>query len=281
MLFLKIGLKPIKNIIQIDSIDDDLKIGLWNVMQIFYWDTIKTHHLSGSVYNEDLNLLILLKKLWLGFFKEPLDTLDNYFPNSYSKIRDYFFNKYEWHEVYDFIEFISQNYPDKRINETFRTRCNFVLEGELSGYRFINGSLTKITSEEEISEIEEALNIPDRFKGVRTHLKTALTKLSDKKSPDYRNSIKESISAIEALSKIISGQPKAKLKNALKKIEEETELHPALKDSFIKLYGYTSDSDGIRHALLDESNLDFEDAKFMLVSSSAFVNYLIVKSGKK
>jgi len=217
----------------------------------------------------------------LGFFKEPLDTLDNYFPNSYSKIRDYFFNKYEWHEVYDFIEFISQNYPDKRINETFRTRCNFVLEGELSGYRFINGSLTKITSEEEISEIEEALNIPDRFKGVRTHLKTALTKLSDKKSPDYRNSIKESISAIEALSKIISGQPKAKLKNALKKIEEETELHPALKDSFIKLYGYTSDSDGIRHALLDESNLDFEDAKFMLVSSSAFVNYLIVKSGKK
>ncbi len=37
-----------------------------------------------------------------------------------------------------------------------------------------------------------------------------------------------------------------------------------------------------RHALLDESDLDFEDAKFMLVSCSAFTNYLkgkVIKAG--
>jgi len=275
------GLKPIKNIIQIDSMDNDLKVGLWNAAQLFYWDTVSTNWLSGSVHNDDLNILLLLKRLWLGFFKEPLDTLDGRFSDTYSKIRDRFFNKYEWYEVYDFIEFISQNYPNEKTNESFRARCNSVLEKELSGYRFVDGGLTKISSEEEISEIEEALNIPDEFKGVRMHLKTALIKLSDRKSPDYRNSIKESISAIEALAKIISGQPKAGLRDALEKIEKEVKLHPALKDSFIKLYGYTSDSDGIRHALLGESNLDFEDAKFMLVSSSAFVNYLITKSRRK
>ena len=47
-----------------------------------------------------------------------------------------------------------------------------------------------------------------------------------------------------------------------------------------QLYGYTSDADGIRHALLDESDLDFEDAKFMLVSCSAFTNYLKGKAIK-
>ncbi|MGQ9708742.1 MAG: AbiJ-NTD4 domain-containing protein, partial [bacterium] len=31
---------------------------------------------------------------------------------------------------------------------------------------------------------------------------------------------------------------------------------------------------------LDEPNLSFEDAKFMLVSCSAFINYLITKAAK-
>ena len=51
-------------------------------------------------------------------------------------------------------------------------------------------------------------------------------------------------------------------------------LHGALKSAFNSLYGFTSDSNGIRHALLDETNLTFDDAKFMLVTCSAFVNYL-------
>jgi len=33
----------------------------------------------------------------------------------------------------------------------------------------------------------------------------------------------------------------------------------------------------IRHSLLNEPNVDFEDAKFMLVACCAFVNYLISK----
>jgi hypothetical protein len=67
---------------------------------------------------------------------------------------------------------------------------------------------------------------------------------------------------------------------ALAAIEKKTTLHPSLKEAFQKLYGYTSDAQGIRHALMDEPNLDIEDAKFMLVSCSAFVNYLIVKAQK-
>jgi len=64
--------------------------------------------------------------------------------------------------------------------------CNSILE-EVSGYHFVEGKITQITSEEEISEIEEALEIP--LKPVRTHLENALKLFSDRKSPDYRNSI--------------------------------------------------------------------------------------------
>jgi len=66
--------------------------------------------------------------------------------------------------------------------------CNSVLESEVSAYRFVGGKIIQMTSEEEISEIEEALGKP--LKSVRTHLKRALDLLSDKKAPDYRNSLK-------------------------------------------------------------------------------------------
>jgi hypothetical protein len=55
---------------------------------------------------------------------------------------------------------------------------------------------------------------------------------------------------------------------------------PAPEEAFVKLYGYTSDADGIRHALMDESDLASEDAKFMLVLCSAFVNYLLAKAAR-
>lgn len=57
--------------------------------------------------------------------------------------------------------------------------------------------------------------------------------------------------------------------------EGKVKLHPALKGAFDKLYGYTSSNSGIRHALVDDSiPVCSEDARFMLISCSAFINYL-------
>ena len=63
-------------------------------------------------------------------------------------------------------------------------------------------------------------------------------------------------------------------------IQHTIKLHGALTSAFTKLSGYTSDESGIRHALLDEPDISYEDAKFMLVACSAFINYLMVKASK-
>jgi len=110
---------------------------------------------------------------------------------------------------------------------------------------------------------------------VKSHLEQALLHLKDRDSPDYRNSIKESISAVEALCRRLDGDQHAKLGAALSALEKRSVMHPALKSAFSSLYGYTSDSNGIRHALLEESTLTNADARFMLVSCSAFINYVI------
>ena len=101
--------------------------------------------------------------------------------------------------------------------------------------------------------------------------------------PDYENSIKESISAVEAMCCIITGMTgkQATLGNAIKKLKDcGVHIHSAMESAFSSLYGYTSDENGIRHGGIDFANTPAEDAKYMLISCSAFVNYLIEKWSK-
>lgn len=273
------GIKTVKKVMQVDNIDDDLRNGLWNALTVYYWEKAESDIFGDRYLALHKPLETLFKRLWHDYFKKPIDTLSNIWSKSYQYARDYFFNC-AWFDVYDFIEFVVNNYPDKSVNKEFINFCNCVLERELSAYRFVDGRITQMTSEEEIDEIEEALETTKPLRPVFHHLKSAMDLFADRKSPDYRNSIKESISAVEAICNLITKDTKTTLGQALKEIEKKMTLHPALKKAFDSLYGYTSNAEGIRHALLDEPTLDFEDAKFMLVSCSGFINYLLAKSSK-
>lgn len=274
------GLKPIKSIMQIDSMDDDLRNGLWNALEVYYWVHGRTYNVHSISDHPGLELL--LHWIWLNFFKRPIDTIEEFWESARLVLRNWFF-KSSWDEVYSFIEFIANSSPDDFDADEFTQFCNIVLEREMSAYRFVDRRLVQLTTEEEIAEIEEAINAPTALKPVSTHLKTAIALLADKTSTDrdsvYRNSIKESISAVESACNLITGG-KDTLGDALKKVETSVAIHPALKKGFGSIYGYTNDASGIRHGLLDEPNLDFEDAKYMLVSCSAFINYLISKAAK-
>jgi len=213
----------------------------------------------------------------------PLSGLKKYVTHIHEYIREWFFGA-KWFEVYDFIEFVSSiSDPQFPVDtKQFKKICNKMMEREASGYRFVVDLIAQITNENELKEIEEALENSRKTKlsGVNAHLEAALSKLSDRKTPDYRNSVKESISAVESISQILTGNPKATLGEALKTIGKNVEIHGALKKGFDAIYGYTSDEGGIRHAMLEESKVDFEDAKYMLVSCSAFINYLVMKAAK-
>jgi hypothetical protein len=272
------GFKPVKSVIQVDSMDIELRNSLWNALTIYYWRRKKQDY-DGILLSANLETLI--NQLRIHFFKIPIDNLQIHWGSVFQKLKEHF-SSCKWCEVYDFIEFIAKAYPDNSVNLEFMNYCNSVLEQELSAYRFVGGKITKITSKEEIAEIEEAQKTTgiEQLKPVNIHLKSALDLFADRKSPDYRNCIKESISAVEATCKLIANNPKATLGDAIKEVKKKVDIHPALEKAFDSLYGYTSNAEGIRHALLDKPKLDFEDAKFMVVSCSAFINYLISKSSK-
>ncbi|WP_237613138.1 AbiJ-NTD4 domain-containing protein [Pectobacterium carotovorum] len=269
-----------QKVIQRESMDNELRIGLWNVLQITVWDRWSS---GGTSSREKLE--VTSKKIWIHFFKLPVDKIPAFHYDPYRAlkdaheiIRDFFFEM-EWWESYDFLEFIHQNIPDEW-SSLLASSCNYVLEKENSAYRIVDGKVLETTDEQEISAIESA--IESNSLSVKTHLQQALELLSDRKQPDYRNSIKESISAVESACNAISGEEKGTLGKSLKQIETSIGLHPSLKNAFSSLYGYTSDSGGIRHALTDESaHPSFADAKFMLVACSAFCNFLWTKIAEK
>lgn len=205
---------------------------------------------------------------------------------------------YDWKEVFELINDVIEHAVYNEVLDVFGYCCvwlsrafklknelypkiNRLFEEEHIGYRFLNGLITPITDEQELETVDEACQSP--IEGCRKQIQKAVAFLSDRQNPDYKNCIKESISAVESLCQVIVGDDKATLGDALKKLEDNgVQIHPALKQGFSKLYGYTSDQGGIRHAEgMFESNVTFEEAKYMLVSCSAFINYLIAEYGKK
>ena len=255
----------------------ELNLDIWNM----------SYGLIFSVYRDppQSNLPTTttgLKSFFIFFYAEALkksiDQIPNDINKAIKKTKKYMLQA-KTNEIFDSLEILCEHFPNIRNSyQDFEYEINKILEKYSSIYRLINRKFTRITSNQEIQSIEEALKSTNPYSGVQQHLNQALKLLSDRQNPDYRNSIKESISAVESICKIVTNDDKATLGKALKIVEDKFGLHPALKGSLSQLYGYTSDADGIRHAMLEESDLAYIDAKFMLVACTNFINYLMDKT---
>jgi hypothetical protein len=281
----RIGVSKKSKTIQIEGMSDELRNSIWN----FFFNLYDRPDNRGEDY-----WVRVANHIAEFFRKVPKDNL----PFRSYDCRDWvkaYFNKLDWAEVYDLTEFLVQNhsimtktyfrnigtYHHHPVDESeLISGLNELLERELSGYRLVSGFLTPISDKVEVDEIETAI---DKARGrgllgTHEHIRTALQQLGKKPTPDYRNAIKEAINAVESIVKQISGKESPGLEGALKELSKNIEIHGALRSGFIKLYGYSSDEDGIRHPILNQPNAGFDEAKFMIVACSAFVNFLISKA---
>ncbi|MCY4526092.1 MAG: hypothetical protein OXB89_05735 [Anaerolineaceae bacterium] len=269
------GFRLMRDELQIDNIDSDLKNRLWNNLYSCFFEQLKYERSFDLEYSG-----LWPGELWASYLKLPRTRFPAY-GTQFTKELENKLDSSEWYEIYDLIEAVLKFLGDEDMDKSFFTdECNLILQEEMSGYRLVGKRFVAITCEEEIRAVENALEVSPT--PVKQHLERGLELLSDPKEPDYRNSIKESISAIETLCRKITEKRRTTLGEALKEIRknEIVEVHEALAVGFEKIYGWTSDADGIRHSLMDKSILSQEDARFMLVACSTFANYLIVKADK-
>ena len=213
----------------------------------------------------------------------PVDYIPYHDYDAKKKLRTWFFDDArDWHEIYDVSELCGQILA---ANNLFRvqlwTQLNDVLEVEGSPYRFLDGQLTPVADPVEYAALAEAATGPRGFAGAAAHIKAAAQMLGARPEPDFRNCIKEAISAVESALKIITGRDHADLADALRDFQQAHPIHGALFQGLDSLYGYTSNEHGLRHALLDgHARVGFNEAKFMLVACAAFVSFLVGKASE-
>lgn len=252
---------------------DDMPIGVSNRL----WNKISQYIEGFGNSHPSRNEVI--KLLWDRFFKEDIDTLKHThdFHNSYyyvDQIKSKFF-QLEWNGVYDFLEFLLsvKNYK----KNAFINELNQIFLDERMSYKIIDCYVTPLISDEEAEEVKIAID--SKYSEVSGHTKKALEFYKKRPDADYKNSIKESISSLEALSRIVLNKPNA----TLGALSQSLDIHPAFRKAIKELYGWTSDEGGIRHSENGKGDLKTgeAEARFMLIECSALVNYITSKYDNK
>lgn len=275
------GIKHFSDIVQVNDLNERTRNKIYTVVSEKFYDL----YIDYSNELKDKFVEYLYKELFSKTERDIPMWGNEY---NYNEIFNTIYSiiiEYDYTDVFTFIEGIIKFFDitDKETYYMYNYKKEFieaisnVFKAESVNYKIISNKITDIVDEEQIKSIENTLKNP--YKEVSGHYAKAIEQLYSVK--DFDNSIKESISSVEAMCQILTKNNKATLGDALKLMKDK--IHPAMKGAFEKLYGYTSDANGIRHANgLSEGNSTFEEAKYMLISCSAFVNYLkeILKEGK-
>lgn len=273
----RVGLEPEKKILQFESMDDELRRELHNVIRYY------EKHKCWDAYGPKVDIGQVYSYLWSHFFiLENDEFAGKSVKTAIREIKEKFF-QLPWNNVYDYIEVycgLIRRYDSDYYSDLVSS-INIMLAKHTAAYRFVDGKIVPLSDGMEIEEVRETCHTSNQ--SINHHMKKAVTIFTDRDNHDYPNTVKEAISAVEAAANIVSGTTGKTLADALKVLDKKSTIHPSLKEAFIKIYGYTSDErSGIRHAMTTQSDCipDFADAKFMLVACSAFINYLLLKAAK-
>lgn len=272
---------PIEKIILRECITEDIENAISSAC-----DMLEESFNANPYYGRD-KYQDLERYLWLNFCNKRLSDFSQngrYYVVLTNVIND---QGYPWYAKLDILEmtirYLLSKFPEgytfhKEI-KGFIDYINHEFERHSYAYRIVGDSIVEITSREECEAIKESIcQSPDT---VARHLSNALAALAKRPDGDYTNSIKESISAVEAMCRQLTGENT--LGKALNALDSKGIAIPdVLKSGIEKIYAYTNNPNtGIRHALMDPVGKyvpGANEAQYMLIVCSAFVNYLLAVS---
>jgi hypothetical protein len=260
------GLAPLPMQLKRDEVSKELRAKLWA-------------YIYGVLYPQYEREMLAGRGRWLSILMDVHVLRDHYRIDKFNVngIVDRIGNLIEkgrYDQLYGWLDFVIKH---DKCPQDFIDKVAAILVECKSGYRIVDGAFWPLSSEEETAAVGQAISDVSnaQFSGARSHLRNAASNLTQGKYPE---SIRESISAVESVARVLESS--GEFSKALAILEAKTKLHPALKKGFSALYGYTSDEQGIRHALLDTEQAQVEetDALFFIGACASFVSYLINKS---
>lgn len=200
----------------------------------------------------------------------------------------YYAKPNKWDDLFDFCEFIVNEHKqitndlkgdDEAKSEALLVDAaggiNRVFKKMNVGYRLSadSGLFVPIHSQEEADEVSRAAASGGE---PGEHIRTAIALFSNRDEPDYDNTFKEAISAVESL--VMQETGKSNLRAGLSELVKDKSFfpHPAFAGGIDKLYGFASDK--VRHGRKKgQMPIDQDTARLMLILCSALVNYIAAR----
>lgn len=273
------NIDPIPREMQIDDLDERSRKSIYNLWSEIYVECQNVCNYEGGDWEE------VIYPIYTKLYNQTLGPLEFVQENVVVKIIENTILKDKYNKIFDLLEYTTILFEGvikcfgSRVSRkaNYYAQYNNLFESEYIGYRFLNGNIAPISDSVEIQSIKEAFFKP--YDKVRAHLSKANRFLSDRESPDYENSIKESISALESLAQIITKTEgaQATFGKMSAKLEKQGIITSGMKGAFSALYGFSSNCRGVRHSGNNGDIVSFDEAKYILVISTAFINYVMSK----
>lgn len=266
----RMGARPIRSVMQVDEIDAETRTALWNTV----------YELHTAFDREERFWLVqqdqkVASQVWRNHYLQPLDAFNS--AGAWTRIRLSIMDG----DLIDCLGTLEAFVQSLNVSAQFpglpvvaREEFNKTFAANLVGFRFIDLELVKVGTNEEANSISQAITATRALGGAQQSLKAAVTLLSNREHPNFAKSLAESIHAVEAIVRDMTGS--GTLGEGLQRLEARGfKMHPALKSSWLKMYGYASDEHGVRHGSIESNDVDEKLATYFLVTCSAFVNLLL------
>jgi hypothetical protein len=266
------GLEPIPPQLKLGEVSAELR------RLLYYYISLEIDRESYAtpyavVFNEVWGRVAM--DLHVLFFKQLADTFKHGPYDTKQRLSVFIQRAADIGELFNLVEFFVRH-----------PRCSRELKRELAdafvtaraAYRIFDDKyIAAIGTEEQAAAFERAIADAE-VKNATAARKQLIAAGVALRNSDWADSVRESIHAVEAMAVRLAPGTDT-LGAALKVLEQRGYLHGGLKKAFASLYGYSSDEEGVRHALVfgNEAKVDEADALFMLGACASFVSYLLAR----
>ncbi|MCY4576608.1 MAG: hypothetical protein OXC55_08475 [Chloroflexi bacterium] len=271
------GYEPLPQPLALGEISDQTRRKLWDLLYSSAWEW--RYDWDGTGFNVAEPWTFFFEDMHTGYFERPLEEFGNNPNDLLAEYRAFISESARFNKLFDLWQMIMRHprCPRKFVKETARIfeECRLAYVVDTSRPPTILPAATPQEGTALVSAMKQSRE--SRQFGAETHLREAATRIN---AGEWAESVRESIHAVESVARKLDPKHANTLDSALKSLEKQVRIHPALRDAFGKLYGYTSDEDGVRHSLLESSAspVGRDEAAFMLGACASFVTYLLSKS---
>lgn len=241
------------------------KARLWSFVHTFLQAGVNRYdsgHLGGLQ-------LSLASSVWVRYEHRLSDEFKSHINYVVPAWKKYFRIESGYADTLDFVQWIIRN-GAKEIAKPVA----HILADERCAYRLIEATIVPIASEQEGKAVFSALETAKThgMSGAHTHILDAATALT---RGDFAESARESISAVESV--VLTKTGETNFAKGLAKMDQANPMNGAFKIALSRLYDYTSQEPGVRHAKRHEgvAAVSERDAIFMMATCAAFVTYVL------